>query len=139
MYKWPQGRVIRIACLLLTLGIVTDLVVNGAYGPLYVGEGTRKLVEGIVFLVLAFGVLVSGLVAAGFHPKAVDFLIEVEQEMVKVEWPKGPALLRSTLIIAVSIVIMAVLILGVDLINFKFLEFVRWAGDRISSWLGGGY
>ena len=131
MYKWPQGRIVRIVCLLLTALVTFDLAYNGAYGPLTAGEGTKQLIVGIVFCVLAFLALVSGLVAAGFHPRAVDFLIEVEQEMVRVEWPATNVLIRSTLIIAVAIAVMAVVILGVDLVNFEFLELVRWLGGKL--------
>jgi preprotein translocase SecE subunit len=73
-------------------------------------------------------------VGAGFHHKAVEFLIEVEQEMVKVEWPKANVLVRSTLIIAVAIVVMAVLILGVDTVNFNFIN-TWW--PSIYEWIAG--
>jgi preprotein translocase SecE subunit len=86
---------------------------------------------GSVFAVLALAALISGLVSAGFHSRAVDFLIEVEQEMVRVEWPTFPVLVRSTLIIAVAIVVMAVLIVGVDFVNFYFLELIRWLGGKL--------
>ena len=135
MYKWPQGRLVRSVSLLLTVLICMDLGYHGAYGPLnsYFEGGTgaiaKNLAEGLLFSVLAFAVLITGLVAAGFHQRAVDFLIEVEEEMVKVEWPKGGALVKSTLIIAVAIVVMAALILGVDYINISFLDFFRkWGG-----------
>jgi len=131
MYKWPQGRIIRIICLVLTALVTFDHPYNGAYGPLTAGEDPKQFVVGIIFCVLAFAALVSGLVAAGFHPRAVDFLIEVEQEMVRVEWPTMNVLIRSTLIIAVAIAVMAVLILGVDLVNFEFLELVRWLGGKL--------
>ncbi len=131
MYKWPQGRIVRIVCLVLTALVTFDLAYNGAYGPLTAGEGTKQFVTGIFFCVLAFGALVSGLVAAGFHPKAVDFLIEVEQETVRGEWPATNVLIRSTIIIAIAIAVMAVVILGVDLVNFEFLELVRWLGAKL--------
>ncbi len=131
MYKWPQGRIVRIVCLLLTALVTFDLAYNGAYGPLTAGEGAKQLVIGIMFCVLAFAALVTGLVAAGFHQKAVDFLIEVEQEMVRVEWPATNVLIRSTLIIAVAIAVMAVVILGVDAVNLYFLELVRWLGGKL--------
>jgi preprotein translocase SecE subunit len=136
LYKWPQGRVIRTICLLLTALVTVDLVYNGAYGPMsfYLtgGEGAAKqLTIGVIFSVLALAALIAGVVSIGFHPRAVDFLIEVEQEMVRVEWPTLNVLGRSTLIIAIAIVVMAVLILGVDFINFQFLELVRWLGGKV--------
>lgn len=131
MYKWPQGRIVRIVCLVLTALVTFDLAYNGAYGPLTAGEGTKQFVVGIFFCVLAFAALVSGLIAAGFHPRAVDFLIEVEQEMVRVEWPATNVLIRSTIIIAIAIAVMAVVILGVDFVNLEFLDLVRWLGGKI--------
>jgi preprotein translocase SecE subunit len=137
MYKWPQGRLVRSVCLLLTVLIGIDLGYHGAYGPLSVyfeggtGAIAKNLAVGIFFCVLTFAALVTGLVAAGFHQRAVDFLIEVEEEMTKVEWPKGGALMKSTLIIAVAIVVMAVLILGVDFINISFLDFFRKMGGKL--------
>jgi preprotein translocase SecE subunit len=139
MYKWPQGRVIRIICLMLTALVTFDLAYNGAYGPLAfafdplspVDKTTSQLIIGIFFCVLALAAFVAGLVSIGFHPKAVDFLIEVEQEMVRVEWPTLNVLVRSTLIIAVAVAVMAVLILGVDIVNSQFLELVRWLGSKL--------
>jgi preprotein translocase SecE subunit len=125
MYKWPQGRVIRTICLLLTLLVVADLGYHGVWANFGASDTTsqnKQMILGGFFAVLCLGALVGGLVAAGFHPKAVDFLIEVELEMTKVEWPKGGNLVRSTLIIAVAIAIMAVLILGVDFVNFHFIN-----------------
>lgn len=137
MYKWPQGRLVRSVSILLTFLIAIDLGYHGAYGPLsvYLEGGTgaiaKNLAVGIFFCVLALAALITGLVAAGFHQRAVDFLIEVEEEMVKVEWPKGGALVKSTLIIAVAIVIMAILILGVDYININFLDLFRKLGGKL--------
>ena len=139
MYKWPQGRVIRIICLVLTALVTFDLSYNGAYGPLAfaidplspVDKTTSQLIIGIFFCVLAAAAFFAGLVLIGFRHQTVDFLIEVEQEMVRVEWPTTNVLVRSTLVIAVAIAVMAVLILGVDAINLKFLELVRWLGSML--------
>ena len=130
MYKWPQGRIVRIVCLLLTVMVAFDLAYNGAYGPLTAGEGTKQLVVGIVFSVLAFAALVSGLVAAGFHPRAVDFLIEVEQEMTKVEWPKTDSLWKSTIVIAIAIVVLTSIIFGIDALLLWLLDSIRSIGGH---------
>jgi preprotein translocase SecE subunit len=139
MYKWPQGRVIRTICLLLTLLVVADLGYHGVWANFAANDTTsqnKQMIMGGFFSVLCLGALVGGLVAAGFHPKAVDFLIEVELEMTKVEWPKGANLVRSTLIIAVAIVIMAVLIFGVDIVNYQFINhWWPWLYDAISGTL----
>ncbi|MBA3938833.1 MAG: preprotein translocase subunit SecE [Planctomycetes bacterium] len=135
MYKWPQGRVIRTACLVLTLLIALDLAYNGAYGPFsFYFEGKegagKQLALGIFFAVVAVAALLAGLVAIGFHRRAVDFLIEVEQEMVNVEWPKPNALVKSTIIIAIAIVILGFLIFAVDFINIRLLGWVQSSFGR---------
>ena len=135
MYKWPQGRVIRTACLVLTLLIALDLGYNGAYGPFsYYFEGKegagKQLALGIFFAAVSISALLAGLVAIGFHRRAVDFLIEVEQEMVNVEWPKPNALVKSTIIIAIAIVILGFLILGVDAINHTLLAWIQGSFGR---------
>ena len=139
MYKWPKGQVIRIICLVLTALVTFDLAYNGAYGPLAfafdplspVDKTTSQLIIGIFFCVLALAAFVAGLVSIGFRHQTVDFLIEVEEEMVRVEWPTLNVLVRSTLIIAVAVAVMAVLILGVDIVNSQFLELVRWLGSKL--------
>jgi preprotein translocase SecE subunit len=121
MYKWPQGRVIRIVCLILAAVIVADLIYHGAYGrfeayrtAIDAGAGTRQLVLASFFAVLALVTAIAALVAVGFHAKAVNFLIEVEQEMAKVEWPKVDTLWKSTLVIALTIIVMAGVIFAID-------------------------
>ena len=139
MYKWPQGRVIRTICLILALVVAADLGYTGAYSkiaatlePGHQDAQLRQLVLGIVFAVAAFGALIGGLIAAGFHPKSVDFLIEVEQEMVKVEWPQPNTLVRSTVVIAVAMCLLAAVILGVDALNHWLLFNVIFSlGDKL--------
>jgi preprotein translocase SecE subunit len=131
MYKWPQGRVIRTICLLFVAAMTLDIFFSpgGAWGNLdaYFSpvsadqQPLKQLVMGLAFTVLAAVCLVAGLVAVGFHHKAVDFLIEVEQEMVKVEWPTSNVLVRSTIIIAIATAILAAVIVGVDTVNFHLL------------------
>jgi preprotein translocase SecE subunit len=128
MYKWPQGRVIRTICLLLLLLIGIDLAYNGAYGPLSLGFGAdgtiKQLIMGGLFAALAAVVVFGGVAVVGFVPRCVDFLIEVEQEMTKVEWPAGNALVRSTIVIFLMTVLIALIIMAVDAVNFAF--FTDW-------------
>jgi preprotein translocase SecE subunit len=128
MYKWPQGKVIRVIALILVLVIVADLAWNGARSQfsVYYGDDVnsghlRQAVFGWIYAVLALAVLVAGVVAASFHHVAVDFLIEVEQEMTRVTWPTSSELTRSTAVIAVMIVVVGAGILAVDWFNLHVL------------------
>jgi preprotein translocase SecE subunit len=117
--------------------IAVDLGWTGAWGRLGAyfaadGVGARaQLVLGIIYAVLALAAIIAGLIAIGFHHRAVDFLIEVEQEMTKVEWPKTNHLVQATLVIAVAITILTLVILGVDLINASLLDKLLSLGDKI--------
>jgi len=129
MYKWPQGRVIRTIAIIVALIVATDLGYNGAWARLSVyldadAGGWRQLLLGCIFGVAALAALLAGIIGAGFKPKSVDFLIEVEQEMTRVTWPKMPDLMRSTLFIALMIVILASSILAVDLMNKSVLDYI---------------
>jgi len=128
MYKWPQGRVIRTICMVVALIIAADLAFNGARGNIgaYFGKAGSQaslpqLIVGIIYGVLALVALVGGLVAIGFKPASVDFLIEVEQEMGRVTWPTWSELVRSTAVIAVMIVTLAIGIFVVDWFNLRVL------------------
>ena len=121
MYKWPQGRVIRTIGFILAALICADLAYNGGYGRFAAYQsateaaaGTRQLILAAIFGALTAAAALAAVSGIGFHRKAVDFLIEVEQEMTKVEWPKWDSLWRSTLIIAVAVVILAMVIFGID-------------------------
>ncbi|MBA3708146.1 MAG: preprotein translocase subunit SecE [Planctomycetes bacterium] len=137
MYKWPQGRVIRTICLILALVVAADLGYTGAFakisaslGPENAQAHLRQLILGIFFTVASLSAIIAGLVAAGFNHKSVDFLIEVEQEMVRVEWPKPNTLVRSTLVIAVAIAILAGVIFLSDFILLNLLNYLLSLGDR---------
>lgn len=128
MYKWPQGRVIRTISMIVALIIAADLAFNGAWANAgaYLGKSGSQgslpqLVVGIIYGILALGALIGGLVAIGFKPASVDFLIEVEQEMTRVTWPTSSELVRSTAVIAIMIVTLAIGIFVVDWFNLRVL------------------
>ena len=129
MYKWPQGRVIRIVCLILSAIVVADLVYHGAYGQFAAWQtaadqsaGFRQLILAIFFTLASTATAIAAVVAVGFHKVAVDFLIDVEFEMTKVEWPKVDSLWKSTLVIALTILIMAATIFLADWLILTVLD-----------------
>ena len=129
-YKWPHGRMIRVIAMIVAVVVCADIGWNGAWGrfSLYVegaelarqgqaasGNPLHQLVWGCVYATLAGAILTAGIVLAGVHKRSVEFLIAVEQEMTKVEWPTGNTLWRATLVIGLTIVILALGIFLVDL------------------------
>ncbi len=131
-YLWPQGRIVRICVMVLAALIAADLGYTGAYAAFatYSGDAAgsgavRQLTLGIVYGVLALAALVVGLGAAGPHPKAVQFLIEVQDEMTKVTWPKGGELWRSTLVVALGIAVIAGIVFLTDLALFNGLDYIQ--------------
>src|SRR6185436_12099446 len=120
---------------ILALIVAADLGYTGAYSKIIASQDPqnnaahlRQLVLGIVFAVASVGALIAGLVAAGFHHRSVEFLIEVEQEMVKVEWPQPNSLVRSTVVIAIAIAILAGLIFLADFVLLHLLHFLLSLG-----------
>ncbi len=114
--------------------VCADLAFNGGYARYEAykqGDGSvRQLALAIFFAVASTAVLISGLVAVGFHHRAVEFLIEVEQEMVKVEWPKTDVLWKSTIVIALAIIILSALIFGIDAALLWLLDHLRTLGGH---------
>jgi preprotein translocase SecE subunit len=130
MYKWPQGRVIRTICLVMVLIIAGDLGWDAFnrfdvyFNPTGEAASWRVLLAASISMLATLVVLIGGLISIGFKHAHVDFLIEVEQEMVRVTWPSGRQLVQSTIWIAIMIVILTVGIFAVDSINFKVLNFI---------------
>jgi preprotein translocase SecE subunit len=72
--------------------------------------------------------LVGGIVAVGFHPRADQFLIEVEQEMGRVTWPATNEVWRFTIVIAIMTTLLAALVFVVDLVNKTALDYIIGIG-----------
>lgn len=135
-HLWPQGRIVRIAVLVLTALFFADLG-YGSYAAIEVARAAdtatafrTQLCLGIIYGILALAILVVGFAAAGPHRKAVAFLIEVQDEMTKVEWPKPGALWRQTLVVALVIAVIAGVVLLSDLALYKGLEFIQSYGKK---------
>lgn len=124
MYKWPQGKIIRVLALCLVCVIAADLGFFGAFPQFVIyseGSGVRSLVIGCIYGALALAALIAGLIAIGFKPVSVDFLIDVEYEMARVTWPTTNELVRATIVIALLMVFLGVSIFAVDWFNLEIL------------------
>ncbi|MBN8524535.1 MAG: preprotein translocase subunit SecE [Planctomycetes bacterium] len=131
-HLWPQGRIVRICVMVLGALFAVDLGYNGAYAAFgtWMGDAagagaTRQLILGILYGSLALAGLLAGIIAAGPHKRAVQFLIEVQDEMTKVTWPKMGELWRSTLVIAVAITVLAGLVWLSDLALISGLNYIQ--------------
>ncbi|OHB69913.1 MAG: preprotein translocase subunit SecE [Planctomycetes bacterium RBG_16_41_13] len=56
--------------------------------------------------------------------KAVEFLVETQNELQKVSWPTRYELVGSTIVVIISVVIIGFFILGVDWVVSFFMEYI---------------
>lgn len=54
--------------------------------------------------------------------KVSGFLRTVKSEMKKVSWPTRPQIIKSTIIVLVSLVVFAIVIGGMDIIFFQVIK-----------------
>lgn len=131
LHRWPQGRIIRTVLMILLLLVVADLVWEGAVGHFGAMDQARalNLSLGIFYALLAAAALGAGSWLIGFHPTAVAFVIEVEQEMVRVTWPTRPEVIRKTVAISIIAFFLALVIYFSDLLVIKWvIENLLWKG-----------
>lgn len=131
-HLWPQGRIVRLCVLGLGALLAVDLGYNGAFAAFaaYFGDtagagAKRQLILGCTYGLLGFGALLAAFIAAGPHRRAVQFLIEVQEEMVRVTWPKPGELWRSTLVVAVGIAVLAGVVYLSDLALLSGLNYIQ--------------
>ncbi|TVR45571.1 MAG: preprotein translocase subunit SecE [Planctomycetota bacterium] len=122
LYRWPQGRILRVIVLVAVILMALDLGL-GAWGQYSAwATATERDLSNLIYMGLlgSLGaiILIYGVLAVVVLPKPAQFLIEVEQEMARVTWPSRADLIRSTILIALLSVILAVVIAVVDLFNY---------------------
>ena len=111
VYKRSQGRISRQ----VTFAVMAIVFALAAW-RLYVTFGPRLSI-GVAYS-LAGVVLVAGLWFS-FRivnvPRFADFLIAVEAEMNKVSWPTRTELIRSSIVVLVTIFVLAFFLFGFDI------------------------
>jgi preprotein translocase subunit SecE len=119
IYKRSQGRVARQATFavlaLFVLVAAWRLSVTAINWQLPgLGESSEHLLRfglpgalGLVGIWIAFRLVNI--------PSFADFLIAVEAEMNKVSWPTRPELIRSSIVVILLIVVMALILFGYDI------------------------
>jgi len=118
-YKPNQGRRVRLTAT-VTVAVLGTLAALEAY-TLLVGFGTHvRLAVPLVAL--------AGIVGVGVYllnwPRVADFLIEAESELAKVSWPNRQQVLGSTGTVLVLVLLLAVYLVGMDLVVDVFLRWV---------------
>ena len=111
LYKRNQGRVARQ----VTFAVVAVVVALGAWRMSvgWAGEAPG-LRYGVPVAVLVVGLwLAYRLVNVS---KLADFLIAVEGEMAKVSWPSRTELFRSTIVVILTILLLAAVLFMYDII-----------------------
>lgn len=110
LYKGSQGKVTRqVTC--ATLWVTVALACYQLYTSLYAYDVWQFVIPGVL--------LVAGFWAAYRlvnYPRFADFLIAVEAEMTKVSWPSQGELVRSSIVVIVVLVVLAVVLYGYDLL-----------------------
>lgn len=115
VYKRNQGRIARQA----TFAVVATLVLLGAWSlTQYWQEESNLFRYGFPVLLVVVGLWFSYRIVnvASF----ADFLISVEGEMTKVSWPSRTELIRSSIVVILTIVFLAAILFSYDLV-WKFL------------------
>ncbi len=126
LYKRTQGRITRQAtfaalAVAVALGCwqLSDSLIN--YGPVW-----QYGLSGVLLLVgwyAAFRVV--------NYPRFADFLIAVEAEMNKVTWPSRKELVRSAIVVLVTIFLLAMILFLYDLFWRWFLmDFLNIDGNK---------
>ncbi|QDT95097.1 preprotein translocase subunit SecE [Gimesia aquarii] len=122
LYKRNQGRLVRQ---LTAIGLVA-IAIFGAYSlynalPLAMSPGMQK---GIAVAVVVISTWLAYRVVN--FPRFADFLISVEAEIGKVTWATWDQLWRSTAVVIVLMVLLALLLLAFDIIWQWFFRLIRF-------------
>ncbi len=120
IYKSSQGRIARQVTG-LALMVIFCLSGWSLHGML-IGNLSSGLQYGIPVALVFMGAWVSFRVVN--IPKFADFLIAVEAEMKKVSWPSRGELMRSSLVVIVVILALALILLGFDALWTMLFKYV---------------
>jgi len=116
LYKPGQGRYVRLG----TAGAaaLVALFVSYYIWTLLAGHLPEDFAYRTYVMYAAPALLVAGfaLLAAKYlnHPKLADFLIATESEMKKVSWSSKAEVLGSTMVVIVTVILLAAFIFVVD-------------------------
>ncbi|QDT06814.1 preprotein translocase subunit SecE [Rubripirellula lacrimiformis] len=122
VYKPNQGRIVR-QLTALAIWVVAALGCWSLYGSLRGGiESGSYLIPGIPSAVLAAGLWFGYRVVN--WPRFADFLIAVEAEMNKVTWPSKDELIRASVVVILTIFILAIALFLFDVLWQAIFDFL---------------
>jgi len=111
LYKRNQGRIARQ----VTFGVIAVIAALGAWRMHQMWMGQSELWKyGMPGLVLLAGLWIGYRIVN--ISSFADFLISVEGEMAKVSWPSRTALIRSSIVVIFTIILLAAVLFAYDLI-----------------------
>ena len=118
IYKPGQGKYARVSAGIL-LGLLTGYGVRSLKQAIaHKGQmfefGGQSFTYGQVIPVLVFIGVAAGILWFLNYPKIADFLIETETEMSRVIWPTRKAIIGSSVVVVVAVVVMSIFLYGVD-------------------------
>jgi preprotein translocase subunit SecE len=121
IYKRNQGRLSRQ----LTVLALWAIIFMGCYvlsmGPL--GDYRSPWIRiGIPTAIAVVGAWVAYRVVN--YPRFADFLVSVEAEMAKVSWPGRDELWRATIVVIVTMLLLAIVLFGFDYIWQFFFRLI---------------
>lgn len=123
IYKAGQGRYTRIAT-----GAFLALFAGFGCSSLYYVLGMTERLDALARRAIPVGLflaLVAAIALLMNWPKLADFLIETEVEMTRVIWPSKREVIGSSLVVIITVLVMAAFLHGADWVLLKLLEGVR--------------
>jgi preprotein translocase subunit SecE len=118
-YKPNQGRRVRVTAA-VTIVAVAALAALEAYARLAAFGIQVRLAVPVLALaaIVGFGIYVLN------WPRVAEFLIDAESELAKVSWPNRQQVLGSTGTVLVLVLLLAIYLVGMDLLVDLFLRWV---------------
>jgi preprotein translocase subunit SecE len=120
VYKRSQGRIARQ----VTFAVLAAVLVLGAYALWnFLADAGRIWQSSMAGLLAMGGLWVCYRVVN--YPRFADFLIAVEAEMNKVSWPSRIELVRSSMVVLITMFGLAATLFAYDLVWRALLTFLR--------------
>ncbi len=120
LYKRNQGKMVRqiTALAMFLVAVVSAWRAHALFIAPTVGDGNRVIGYLIALILGGVGCWISYRLVN--WPQFADFLISVEAELNKVSWPTQRELVRASVVVIFTIVLLSAILFGYDAM-WKFL------------------